>query len=306
MSSMSSTSFQSQAGPNLKKLTMKKQLIPHTEYKPVARSFSGELFSKKKQRFPTRRIYVSDVPASLHTNEIEEAFAVHGEVTYIEDSESPITDDTKSLFVTYAKPEDAVAVLKDDSFLLNNKIVSVCEAVPKKTQVFVGGLRPETDEDDLVVFFSNYGTVCEAVLKTDGRTGLSRCFGFVTFVDSQKAVKDLLKARFLEMNGKRIELKPAVPMNQQSRMKRAQMAVAMNVANNQVSNISKLTNRKPAGVEGNYVATLSPNHGGVAYPNMFGTLPMDYGFQHPRPQHQFQTNMPTPITSRRYQVQYRY
>lgn len=81
---------------------------------------------------------------------IFEAFAAHGEVTYIEDSDSPITDETKSLFVTYAKPEDAVEILKDDTFTLKDATVSVCEAVPKKTQVFVGGLRPETDEDDLV------------------------------------------------------------------------------------------------------------------------------------------------------------
>jgi hypothetical protein len=295
-------SYERQSSPTLKKLTMKKSIVPHTEYKPVARSFSGELFSKKKQRFPTRRIYVSDVPSSLETDEIQKAFAAHGEVTYIEDSDSPVTDDTKSIFVTYAKAEDAVAILKEPTFELNDTTVSVCEAVPKKTQVFVGGLRPETDEDDLVVFFSNYGTVCEAVLKTDGRTGLSRCFGFVTFVDSQSAVKDLLKSRFLEMNGKRIELKPAVPMNQQSRMKRAQMAVAMNVANTQVSNISKLTNRKPSNEMNNYGSALSQGHG-VTYPNMFGTLPMDYGY--PRPP-QFQSNLPAPMNRRQYQFQYRY
>lgn len=294
---MNSSALSNASGHALAKIAMKKTIVGHSEYKQIATgsSFSGELFSKKKQQFPTRRIYVSDVPIDVEENDIQKAFAKHGEVTHIENSDSPITDNTKSMFVTFANSKDAIEVLKNREFKLQQNTLRICEAVPKKSQVFVGGLRPETDEEDLIVFFSNYGTVCEAVLKTDGRTGLSRCFGFVTFVDSQKAVKELLKSRFLEMNGKRIELKPAVPMNQQSRMKRAQMAVAMTHANTQVSTASKLTNRKPAQ---EYSEVFSP--GNVTYPNMYGSLPMDYGFMRQPYQNTF------PVNRTRYQTQYRF
>ena len=76
----------------------------------------------------------------------------------------------------------------------------------------------------------------------------------------------------------------------------------MNVANTQVSNISKLTNRKPSTEMNSYGSALSQGHG-VTYPNMFGTLPMDYGY--PRPP-QFQSSLPAPMNRRQYQFQYRY
>lgn len=289
----------------LRKLHTKKSVVGHSSYKPISSvTFGGQLFSKKKQQFPTRRVYVCDIPLEAEFSDIKEAFQKHGEVTDIEECDSPSADESKSVFITFAHTDDALYVLNEsmENMKVKEATVKVCEAVPKKSQIFVGGLRPETNEDDLVMFFNNYGTVCEAVLKTDGRTGLSRCFGFVTFVDSGKAVKDLLKNRFLEMEGKRIEVKPAVPMNQQSRMKRAQMAVAMNVASNQVSNVSKLTNRKMGQVN----SSMYNTHGTLqqpqtTVPGMYGSLPQDYNKFVFRNQQAF-------VPQRRYQVpaQYRF
>lgn len=206
-------------------------------------SYGTELFSKKKQKFPVHRVYASDIPANITDKQIEEKFSIYGEITELENSEVDEVENYKSVFVTFKNTEDAMDAInsKFGEITFEANVVKICEAVPKKSQIFVGGLKPETDEEDLSAFFSKFGNVCESVLKTDNRTGLSRCFAFVTFVDSNKVVKGLLKDRFIEMYGKRIEVKPAVPMNQQTRMKRAQMAAAYSVASDQVNASQRLS-----------------------------------------------------------------
>lgn len=237
---------------DLQKLHVKKEIVGRSQYNKVSPiyggkspySFGTELFSKKKQKFPVRRLYISEVPLTVDNDQVLETLSAYGDVSYVEDSDSDNgVSESRSVFVTFTNTENAVEVISKHAnrITLGGAVVSICEAVPKKSQIFVGGLQPETDEEDLISFFSKYGHVCESVLKTDNRTGLSRCFGFITFVDSDRVVKDLLRNRFMEMYGKRIEVKPAVPMNQQTRMKRAEMAAAITVANDQATNIHKLT-----------------------------------------------------------------
>ena len=50
-------------------------------------------------------------------------------------------------------------------------------------KLFIGGLRDNLSEDDLKVYFNNYGTVVEAVVMKEKETNKSRGFGFVTFDD---------------------------------------------------------------------------------------------------------------------------
>jgi len=218
----------------------------YTKTSPVSvGSYGTELFSKKKQKFPVHRVYASDIPANITNNQIKQKFSQFGAITEIEDAEINEIENYKSVFVTFQNTEDALDAIssKYASIVFGSNPVKICEAVPKKSQIFVGGLKPETDEEDLTAFFGTFGNVCESVLKTDNRTGLSRCFAFVTFVDSSKVVKKLLKDRFIEMHGKKIEIKPAVPMNQQTRMKRAQMAAAYSVATNEVNSMQRLAGR---------------------------------------------------------------
>jgi len=230
---------------DLKQLNVKKSIVGRSQYartSPYALGTYGtELFSKKKQKFPVRRLYISDIPIEATEEDVSQVFNGIGLVIEVEMSETNDNEETKSMFLTFQESKHAIAAIVSKDTKVQGRIVTACEAVPKKSQIFVGGLKPETDEDDLIGFFTNFGHVCEAVLKTDNRTGLSRCFGFITFVDSAPAVKELLKNRFIEMYGKRIEVKPAVPMNQQNRMKRAQMAAALSVASDQVNAVHKLT-----------------------------------------------------------------
>ena len=48
-------------------------------------------------------------------------------------------------------------------------------------KAFVGGLTPDTTEEDLKTYFGAFGEVQHAVVKRDPASGRSRCFAFVTF-----------------------------------------------------------------------------------------------------------------------------
>ncbi|VDN31703.1 unnamed protein product [Dibothriocephalus latus] len=78
------------------------------------------------------------------------------------------------------------------------------------TTIFVGRLTPTTTEGDLAVYFSEFGTVKNATVVSDRTTGLSRGFGFVTFVDRKAFENGVLEACHL-INGYRLNVKPARP-----------------------------------------------------------------------------------------------
>lgn len=77
-------------------------------------------------------------------------------------------------------------------------------------KIFVGGLDPSIDNDELREFFEKIGVVKEATVLKDIKTGVSRCFGFVTFEKEEDTMK-CIKENNYELKGKKIEIKKAEP-----------------------------------------------------------------------------------------------
>ena len=77
-----------------------------------------------------------------------------------------------------------------------------------ETKMFVGGLSWETTKDSLKEYFSAFGDVTDAVVKTDSNTGKRRGFGFVTFADVS-SVANVLTAESHTLDNKTIDPKKA-------------------------------------------------------------------------------------------------
>ncbi|OWA51805.1 putative RNA-binding protein squid [Hypsibius exemplaris] len=88
--------------------------------------------------------------------------------------------------------------------------VPVTEDPIDKRKAFVGGLSPDTIEDDLNTYFAQFGPVQHSVVKRDQLTGRSRCFAFVTFADAT-GLKKLATVAVHTLKGKKIDPKPAEP-----------------------------------------------------------------------------------------------
>ena len=84
----------------------------------------------------------------------------------------------------------------------------------------MGGLSPETTEEDLRAYFqNNYGKVSQCSLMFDTTTKRHRGFGFVT-LETEDIVDKICEERFHKINDKRVETKKAQPrevMNPQGR-----------------------------------------------------------------------------------------
>ncbi len=60
---------------------------------------------------------------------------------------------------------------------------------PNPAKLFVGNLSFKTSHDELVQYFSQAGTVVDAVILTDKFTGRSRGFGFIEMGNADEANK---------------------------------------------------------------------------------------------------------------------
>ena len=76
-------------------------------------------------------------------------------------------------------------------------------------KIFVGGLDPETTEEDLTEYFSKFGKVVERLIKVDLKTKRSRGFAFIGF-KSPEAIDKVLEIEVHRLNGKKIDCKRAM------------------------------------------------------------------------------------------------
>ncbi|KAJ3113446.1 hypothetical protein HDU96_003386 [Phlyctochytrium bullatum] len=91
---------------------------------------------------------------------------------------------------------------------------------PSPDKVFVGGLASNVTDKMLEATFGMYGRVVDATVMMDRTTGRSRGFGFVVFgddargkgVDTVAVVLELAKRGAVQIDGKAVEVKRAVPL----------------------------------------------------------------------------------------------
>ncbi|PKK26595.1 heterogeneous nuclear ribonucleoprotein A0, partial [Columba livia] len=80
----------------------------------------------------------------------------------------------------------------------------------KVKKLFVGGLKGDVGEGDLVQHFSQFGPVEKAEIIADKQSGKKRGFGFVYFQNHDAADKAAV-VKFHPIQGHRVEVKKAVP-----------------------------------------------------------------------------------------------
>ena len=76
---------------------------------------------------------------------------------------------------------------------------------PEK-KIFVGGLLPETNEEDLEKYFGQFGSVKGVVIIYDPLSKRSRGFGFVTFID-EEGIQKACSEKIRTIQGKSVEIK---------------------------------------------------------------------------------------------------
>ncbi|NXI39322.1 BOLL protein, partial [Galbula dea] len=96
---------------------------------------------------------------------------------------------------------------------LNNLATAPVFGTVTPNRIFVGGIDVKTKENDLRMFFTQYGTVKEVKIVSD-RAGVSKGYGFITFETQEDAQKILQEVTKLDYKDKRLNIGPAVRKQQ--------------------------------------------------------------------------------------------
>jgi len=152
-------------------------------------------------------VFIKNLHKSIDNKTLYETFSSFGNIL----SCKVVTDENGLSrgygFVHYERQEEAEqAIAKVNNMLLADKPVFVGHFIPKKekshsekfTNVYVKNLDPSIDESELKNFFSQFGTITQAVIMR-AENDSSRGFGFVNFSHPDEA-----KAAVNEMNGKEL------------------------------------------------------------------------------------------------------
>ncbi|XP_008103097.2 heterogeneous nuclear ribonucleoprotein A0 [Anolis carolinensis] len=124
-------------------------------------------------------------------------------------------------FVTYSAVEEADAAMAASPHAVDGNAVELKRAVSREDsarpgahakvkKLFVGGLKGDLAESDLVQHFSQFGPVEKAEIIANKQSGKKRGFGFVYF-QSHDAADKAAVVKFHPIQGHRVEVKKAVP-----------------------------------------------------------------------------------------------
>ncbi|KAJ0257250.1 RNA-binding [Hirschfeldia incana] len=126
-------------------------------------------------------------------------------------------------FVTYADSAVAEKVLEEEH-VIDDRKVDLKRTVPrgdrdttdikplsKTRKIFVGGLPPHVEEDELKKYFCVYGEIIEHQIMYDHHTGRSRGFGFVTFLTEDSLDRLFSDGKVHEFGDKQVDIKRAEP-----------------------------------------------------------------------------------------------
>ncbi|NXJ42837.1 ROA0 protein, partial [Ciconia maguari] len=119
-------------------------------------------------------------------------------------------------FVTYSAVEEADAAMAASPHAVDGNAVELKRAVSREDsakpgahakvkKLFVGGLKGDVGEGDLVQHFSQFGPVEKAEIIADKQSGKKRGFGFVYFQNHDAADKAAV-VKFHPIQGHRVEV----------------------------------------------------------------------------------------------------
>jgi heterogeneous nuclear ribonucleoprotein A1/A3 len=186
---------------------------------------------------PSVKLFLGGLSWKTTEEEIRDHFSQYGEVTEVIVMRDRITGRPRGFgFVTFRDEAVADKVVEEAVHTLDGRQIDAKWSVPvhekpKIRKIFVGGLAPETTEEQFAEYFRQFGNVAEAQIMQDHTSGRSRGFGFITFQEEDAVDRVFTAGTMHEINGKRVEVKTATPKGTGSlRLQQQQQAAALAVA----------------------------------------------------------------------------
>lgn len=167
------------------------------------------------------KLFVAGVSWNTTDEAFKQCFTQFGEVAESQVMREPSGRSRGFGFVVFKDPAIKDTVL-GQQLQLDGRQLDIKLAVPKEElktgseasvdskKLWIAGLSWDTTDDSLFNYFARIGEIEKASIMRDKVTGKSRGFGFVTY-KTQETTDTALKRTDLELDGRKLELKLAVP-----------------------------------------------------------------------------------------------
>jgi len=121
-------------------------------------------------------------------------------------------------FVMFVNEASIDAVVQQHAHELDGKKIDPKKAERRDGKMFVGGVKPETDDEVVRAYFSQYGEVEEVIRPINKDKGENKPFCFVTF-KKDGIMGKCVKERFHDIDGKKCECKNSLPKEKMAAMR---------------------------------------------------------------------------------------
>uniref|UniRef100_A0A383VZF2 RRM domain-containing protein n=1 Tax=Tetradesmus obliquus TaxID=3088 RepID=A0A383VZF2_TETOB len=166
----------------------------------------------------SNKLFLGGLSWQTTEDTIRAHFSPYGEVTEVIVMRDRLTNKPRGFgFITF-KDQEAADNACNDTHTLDGRTIDAKRSLPhgqhsspKSKKIFVGGLAPETNEENFKQHFERFGKVVEAQIMVDHTSGRSRGFGFITFEDEDSVAAVFSAGSMQELNGKKVEVKAATP-----------------------------------------------------------------------------------------------
>ncbi|KAM4748510.1 heterogeneous nuclear ribonucleoprotein A0 [Rhinophrynus dorsalis] len=168
------------------------------------------------------KLFIGGLNVQTTEDGLREHFETFGQLTDCVVVINPQTKRSRCFgFVTYSSTAEADAAMAASPHVVDGSNVELKRAVSREDSIkpgahakvkklFVGGLKEDVGEEDLLEHFSQFGQVEKVEIIADKMSGKKRGFGFVYFINHDSADKAAV-VKFHPINGHRVEVKKAVP-----------------------------------------------------------------------------------------------
>ncbi|XP_058063958.1 RNA-binding protein squid isoform X2 [Anopheles bellator] len=158
-----------------------------------------------------RKLFVGGLSWETSDKELKEHFSAYGEIETINVKTDPNTGRSRGFaFIVYKNADSIEKVVSAGDHVINNKKVDPKKAKARYGKIFVGGLTTEISDEEIKIFFGQFGNIVEVEMPFDKQKNQRKGFCFITF-DSEQVVNELLKTPKQTISGKEVDVKKATP-----------------------------------------------------------------------------------------------